>query len=97
MTHDEIIAVIAAHRDGKPLQQKVSVNWVDFKPANLEAVLFALMCPTLSFRPKPELRRIYALWDAAGCTGAAYSQREYAEHCARPDWEIVTFVEEEPK
>jgi hypothetical protein len=94
MTHDEIIAVIAAHRDGKPLQQKGSAGWLNYRPASLPEILRALTSPTLIVRPKPEPRRVYVLWDAAGCTGAAYSQREFAEKYARSDWEIIAFVEE---
>jgi len=96
MTHDEIIAVIAAHRDGKPLQQKVSVDWLDYKPANVEAVLFALSSPTLTFRVKPEPRRVYVPYNADVCTGVAYTHLASAES-AWSECEIVTFIEEEPK
>jgi hypothetical protein len=97
MTHDEIIDVIAAHRDGKPLQQKSSTGWLSYRPDSLQEILRYLTSPKLMVRPKPEPRRIYVIWDANGCTGETYSQRETAERYARPDREIVTFVEEEPK
>ena len=92
MTHDEIIAVIAAHRDGKLLQILRDQEWQQesFKTAELlHNLAFGL-----KIRPKPEPRRVYVLWDAAGCTGEAYSQREFAEKYACSDWEIVTFVEQ---
>ena len=95
MTHDEIIDVIAAHRDGKPLQQKGTVAWLNYKPAGLEDLLFHLSCPVgpVTIRPKPEPRRVYVPCDANGCCGKAYSLLDYAER-EYPNAEIVTFVEE---
>jgi hypothetical protein len=95
MTHDEIIAVIAAHRDGKPLQQKGSVGWLNYKPASMEDLLFRLGRPmsTLTLRPKPEPRRVYVPFNAGDCTGVAYTDLASAES-AWLDCEIVAFVEE---
>jgi len=97
MIHDEIIAVIAAHRDDKPLQilQVNRGNRYCDTEISLEA-LMELMADGETFRPKSEPRRVYVPCDANGCCGKAYSLLDYAER-EWPDAEIVAFVEEEPK
>ena len=94
MTHDEIIAVIAAHRDNKPLQLYTTGQWTD---TVIElGRLIELIAGSWKFRVKPEPRRIYVPWEALGVARGLYMDRKYAERL-NPNCEIVTFVEEEPK
>lgn len=61
MTHDEIIAVVTAHRDGKAIQWKgknVSAgNWVD----NVKEPAWDFMCN--DYRVKPEPRELWVTYN----------------------------------
>ena len=95
MTHDEIIAILEAHRDGKPLQQKGSVGWLNYRPINLGNLLFNLgkVDSTLTLRPKPKPRRVYVPCSISGAVDFGYTSAEKARD-DYPDSEIVAFVEE---
>jgi hypothetical protein len=59
MTHDEIIAIIQAHKDGKQLQLRYQGKWVDcMKDPALLSVL-ADLSKGYTIRVKPEPKRIY--------------------------------------
>ena len=91
MTHDEIIAVIAAHRAGKPLQVRRNQQWQQ------ESIQTAELLHNIAFgmniRPKPEPRRVFIPCDTNGPADYCYTTAERAMH-DYPDMEIVTFVEE---
>jgi len=69
MTHDELIEVIAAHRDGKTLQVKGSIHgrWEECPPRKLTLLeVLADIAGGDTFRAKPEPRRLYVPIDATG-------------------------------
>ena len=57
MTHDEMIAVIAAHRDGKTLQVSNCGKWRDCGPGERLMDIIADIAGGDTFRVKPEPRR----------------------------------------
>ena len=86
MTHDELIEVIAAHRDGKSLQcwchgQKAWVDWEHAEADQLRKAMGATV-----FRVKPEPRRGFFP------DTFVYDTREEAERHF-PQAEIIEFVE----
>ena len=51
MTHNEIIAVIAAHRDGKTIQRKYGQRWIDIE--DLGELVVQLSEGILRVKPEP--------------------------------------------
>jgi len=62
MTHDEMIAVIQAHKDGKTIQHYVN-GWVD-KPYEMPSFNFG----DYIYRVKPEPRVRYMIFNKDGIT-----------------------------
>lgn len=95
MTHDEIIAVIAAHREGKSLQVQArnTRQWLDcLQEATLEDILSDAVGGE-KFRVKPEPRRLFVPLAHSG----GLVKRHYGTLAAlRAEWpngEYAEFVE----
>jgi len=84
MTHDELIKVIEAHRDGKQIQLRYHTVWRDIDVAAYR--IDELLEDEYKFRVKPEPRRGFFP------DTFVYETRETAERHF-PQAEIVEFVE----
>ena len=82
MTHNELIAVIAAHRDGKTIQRQYGQRWIDIE--SLDELVVQLDEGIV--RVKPEPRRLW-IPDVM-----AYTTRDGAAR-AFPDANILEVVE----
>ena len=86
MTHDEMIAVLQAHRDGKTVQNwdVIDRQWVDWDGEDPRSL--AECMARARFRVNPEPRRLFVP------DVMAYTTREGARR-AFPQAEIIEFVE----
>jgi hypothetical protein len=59
MTHDEMIEVIAAHRDGRDLQwwREHDKTWVDLETCNIERLRWTMASTDVRVKPQP--RRVF--------------------------------------
>jgi hypothetical protein len=55
MTHDELIAVIAAHRDGRDIQwlRDYDKKWMDMETCNIGRFLWELASTPCRVKPQP--------------------------------------------
>ena len=89
MTHDEMITVIAAHRDKKALQVKGSTHgkWEDYLPSKFSLLdVLSDIAGGDTFRVKPEPRQGFVP------DTFVYDTRELAQQFF-PQAEIIKFVE----
>ena len=91
MTHDEMIEVIAAHRDGKTLQwwNVIEGQWTDWTRREYTADQLIRAMSLAKFRVKPQPRRVFV---PAVMT---YTTRDGAQRAFPTDdiIEVVEFVE----
>jgi hypothetical protein len=91
MTHDEMIAVIAAHRDGKSLQIHHVKQWKD-TTLTLDR-LVELMHGNWHFRVKPEPQSIFIPLAHSGDLVKRYYETLTKLRAEWPDSEYKEFVE----
>ena len=94
MTHDEIIAVVQAHKDGQDLQwwRECDKTWVDLETCNAGRLLWTMASTAVRVKPQP--RRLWVAdvgtIDRVGVL--AFATKDDAEH-AWPTREIGEYVE----
>ena len=92
MTHDEMIAVIAAHRDGKKIQNRHNNSPCEWGKVSNPCWNFE----TYEYRVKPEPVTVWALLDDSGCVNAFYqteaNARFYADKAA-PSYRVARMIE----
>jgi len=84
MTHDELIAVVTAHRDGKQIQLCYTTGWRDIDVTAYR--LGELLSDEYAFRVKPNPRRGFV------AKVRVYATREMAQ-VRFPDDDIIEMVE----
>lgn len=97
MTHDEMIAVIQAHKNGKKIQlrRKGSSDWTPSAGPGWDFVRF-------DYRVKPEKKKLYAIYDHDGRFVVSRAEEDFAKkdynsltiHGNAAPYFMVTLVEE---